>query len=132
MASMRMSAGFTLLELIVVLLISALLFTLGGPSVRALYDSMQYREAVRELVSAAKSGRLKAQASGQPIDLLIDTKENGFVLTDKPLSIEADQFGRLPEALDITVVYAREVSTQPGMAAQGRAARQRMAMRAAR
>ena len=48
------SGGFTLLELVVVLVIAGLLFSLGAPRVGKLYDSMQYREAVRELVSAAK------------------------------------------------------------------------------
>ena len=50
------TGGFTLLELVVVLVIAGLFFALGGPSVRSLYDTMQYREAVRELVSAAKNG----------------------------------------------------------------------------
>ena len=111
------AAGFTLLELVVVLVIAGLLFGLGGPSVGALYDTMQYRDAVREVVSAAKSGRRGAFASGQPLDLLIDTDRNQFALTDRPQSIDSLEFSILPEELDITVVYAAEVSPKPGLAA---------------
>jgi len=111
------AAGFTLLELVVVLVIAGLLFSLGGPSVGALYDTMQYRDAVREIVSAAKNGRRGAFASGQPLDLLIDTDRNRFALTNRPQSVDHSAFSALPEALDITVIYAAEVSPKPGLAA---------------
>ena len=111
------AAGFTLLELVVVLLIAGLLFSLGGPSVGALYDTMKYRDAVREIVSAAKNGRRGAFTSGQPLDLLIDTDRNQFALTNQPQSVDRLEFASLPESLDITVVYAAEVSPKPGLAA---------------
>ena len=111
------AAGFTLLELVVVLVIAGLLFSLGGPSVGALYDTMQYRDAVREVVSAAKNGRRGAFASGEPLDLLIDTDRNQFALTNQPQSLDSLEFASLPESLDITVVYAAEVSPKPGLAA---------------
>lgn len=111
------AAGFTLLELVVVLVIAGLLFSLGGPSVGALYDTMQYREAVREVVSAAKNGRRDAFASGKPLDLLIDTDRNLFALTNQAHSVDKLKFQTLPESLDIRVVYAAEVSPQSGLAA---------------
>jgi len=109
--------GFTLLELVVVLVIAGLLFALGGPSIRSLYDTMQYREAVRELVSAAKNGRRDAFAGGEPVDLLINTDNNRFALTANAAGLGEDQFAELPETLDISVVYAAEVSPKPGLAA---------------
>jgi len=109
--------GFTLLELVVVLVIASLLFSLGGPQVRALYDTMQYREAVRELVSAAKNARRQAFASGQPMDLLIDTDTNRYATSFHSQKIDLEAFAPLPEELDITVVYALEVSPQEGLAA---------------
>ena len=109
--------GFTLLELVVVLVIAGLLFSLSGPSVRSLYSTMEYREAVREIVSAAKNARRDAFAKGEPMDLLIDTDSNRFALTADSVSVRADQFVPLPEALNITVVYAAEVSPKPGLAA---------------
>lgn len=111
------SNGFTLLELVVVLVIAGLLFGLGGPAVGSLYDTMQYREAVREVVSAVKNGRRDAFASGEPMDLLIDTDRNRFALTDQSHLPSDNAFIALPEALDITVVYAAEVSPKPGLAA---------------
>ena len=109
--------GFTLLELIVVLAIAGLLFSLGGPSVRTLAATMEYRDAVRQIVSAAKNARRDAFAQGIPMDLLIDTDPNRYALSADSPSVSADQFAPLPEALDITVVYAAEVSPKPGLAA---------------
>lgn len=111
------ASGFTLLELVVVLVITGMLFALGGPSVRSLYDSMQYREAVRELVSAAKNGRRDAFVRGEPVDLLINTDNNRYALTVNATDIAEDQFAELPASLNITVVYAAEVSPRPGLAA---------------
>ena len=113
----RSTGGFTLLELVVVLVIAGLLFSLGGPQVRALYDTMQYREAVRELTSAAKKARRQAFASGQPMDLLIDTDSNRYALTFHSQKLDPDAFTSLPEELDISVIYAAEVSPKPGLAA---------------
>ena len=109
--------GFTLLELVVVLAIASLLFSLGGPSVRTLSATMEYRDAVRQIVSAAKNARRDAFAQGIPMDLLIDTDRNRYALSANSPSLSADQFAALPEALDITVVYAAEVSPKPGLAA---------------
>ena len=109
--------GFTLLELIVVLAIAGLVFSLGGPSVRTLAATMEYRDAVRQIVSAAKNARRDAFAQGIPMDLLIDTDRNRYALSADSPSVSADQFAPLPEALDITVVYAAEVSPRPGLAA---------------
>ena len=109
--------GFTLLELIVVLAIAGLLFSLGGPSVRTLSATMEYRDAVRQIVSAAKNARRDAFAQGIPMDLLIDTDRNRYALSADSPSLSADQFAPLPETLDITVVYAAEVSPKPGLAA---------------
>ena len=111
------ASGFTLLELVVVLVIAGLLFSLGGPSVRVLFESMEYREAVREIVSAAKNARRDALITGEPMDLLIDTDRNRFALTANSPSVDADQFAELPDSLEITVVYAAEVSPKPGLAA---------------
>ena len=109
--------GFTLLELMVVLVIAGLLFSLSGPSVKAMYDTMQYRDAVREIVSAAKNGRRDAFAEGRPVDLLIDTDRNRYALSTGSGTPDRQAFKPLPESLDITVVYAAEVSPEPGLAA---------------
>ena len=110
------SSGFTLLELLIVLVIGGLLFSLGGPSVRAMYDSMEYREAVREIVSAAKNARRDAFATGEPMDLLLDTDQNRLALTADSPSIKLINLPHYPRS-SITVIYAAEVSPKPGLAA---------------
>ena len=59
--------GFTLLELIVVLAIAGVLFALGAPSVRTLSATMEYHDAVRQIVSAAKNAHRDALAQGVPL-----------------------------------------------------------------
>jgi general secretion pathway protein H len=78
---------------------------------------MEYRDAVRQIVSAAKNARRDAFAQGVPMDLLIDADRNRYALSADSPSVSAEQFASLPEALDITVVYAAEVSPKPGLAA---------------
>lgn len=106
-----------MLELIVVLAIAGVLFALGAPSVRTLSATMEYHDAVRQIVSAAKNAHRDALAQGVPIDLLIDTDRNRYALSANSPSVSADQFTPLPEALDITVVFAAEVSPKRGLAA---------------
>ena len=89
--------GFTLLELIVVLAIASLLFSLGGPSIRTLSATMEYRDAVRQIVSAAKNARRDAFAQGVPMDLLIDADRNRYALSaDSPsVSVEPVSYTHL-------------------------------------
>jgi general secretion pathway protein H len=51
------------------------------------------------------------------MDLLIDADRNRYALSADSPSVSAEQFASLPEALEITVVYAAEVSPKPGLAA---------------
>ena len=54
--------GFTLLELAVVMAVISLLLAVSGPSVGKLSETLEYRDAVRQLVSAHKKARRAARA----------------------------------------------------------------------
>lgn len=112
--------GFTLLELMVALTVMSLLSVLALPSMERLSDNMRYREAVRDLVSAAKTGRRDAFAKGVPYDLLLFEDTPAWVLV--PAHRAADVLSgkiethSLPEELALDVTYAAEVSPGRGIA----------------
>ena len=102
--------GFTLIELTVVLVIVGLLLSLIGPSVRSFYETVEYRETVRELTSAVKNARRQARATGKPYDLVIDPTQNRFALTSRAASLKQRDYKSLAQNLYIKFVYAAEVS----------------------
>ena len=111
------SYGFTLLELAIVIAVVGMLLLVTGPSMNSLSQTLEYREAVRELVSANQNARRTARASGSAVDLIIDASQNRFVVTGEPERLEPDNFTSLSDVLKIEVVFAQEVSPGNGLAA---------------
>jgi len=111
------SYGFTLLELAIVIAVVGMLLLVTGPSIKSLSQTLEYREAVRELVSANQNARRTARASGSAVDLIIDASQNRFVVTGEPERLEPDNFTSLSDVLKIEVVFAQEVSPGNGLAA---------------
>ena len=94
-----------------------MLLLVTGPSMNSLSQTLEYREAVRELVSANQNARRTARASGSAVDLIIDASQNRFVVTGEPERLEPDNFTSLSDVLKIEVVFAQEVSPGNGLAA---------------
>ena len=111
------AAGFTLIELMVVLVVIATLAGLSAPSLSSLYDSVQYQEAVRLFTSAARNGRLYARARGEAVDLIVDPRNNRFLLTANANTADTADYQTLSEDLHIEVTYAAEVSPGGDLAA---------------
>ena len=102
--------GFTLLELMVVLVIVSSLAVAIGGSAGTFFSTMEYRDAVRELSSAAKKARLQSRSQGKPIDLVVDPALNRFALTDQPERLVASDYQMLAQDLSIGLVFAAEIS----------------------
>jgi len=102
--------GFTLLELMVVLVIVSLLAVAIGGSAGTFFSTMEYRDAVRELSSAAKKARLQSRSQGKPIDLVVDPTLNRFALTEQPERLVASDYKMLAQDLSIGLVFAAEIS----------------------
>ena len=68
---MHRSGGFTLIEITLVMVIAGLLFAVALPNIAALSESLAYRSAVRDVMSAAQSARRQSARTGEPVDLLI-------------------------------------------------------------
>jgi general secretion pathway protein H len=102
--------GFTLIELMIALSIAAMVFVLSGPSLQRFYDAMEYRDAVRQIVSAARNAKRDAYISGEAVDLLIDADQNRFGLARDSRAVSHDALSPLPESLTLKVVFAEEIS----------------------
>jgi len=109
--------GFTLLELMVVLVIVSLLAVAIGGSAGTFFSTMEYRDAVRELSSAAKKARLQSRSQGKPIDLVVDPTLNRFALTDQPERLVASDYQMLAQDLSIGLVFAAEISPSANLGA---------------
>lgn len=101
MSQARSPYGFTLLELMIALSIAGLLLAVSGPASYKMYQSMQYREAVRDVHRALLSARYRAMISGRSSDVVISVDE-------KTLLFAGDQV-QLPEYVDLEVESAVEL-----------------------
>jgi general secretion pathway protein H len=99
-------SGFTMLELLIAMAIVALVLAVTVPSTARFYQSMQYREAVRDVITLLSSARYKAIQSGRTQDVLVNPETNEIQL--------GDERRQLPEAMTIAVHSARELN-QPEM-----------------
>lgn len=99
---MRPNAGFTLLELMIVLGIMALGFGAVAVNMSAGNDSMALKAAARDLASGLRYTRSQAMISHTQVTLDFDLTQNSYTLTGqtKVHSIATD--------IDVTVSTAKE------------------------
>ena len=108
---MHRSGGFTLIEITLVMVITGLLFAIALPNIGALSDSLAYRGAVRDVMSAAQSARRQSARTGEPVDLLIYTER-------KALEVSGGQLVcRSSWSISLVVTSAAEVSPGHDVAA---------------
>jgi general secretion pathway protein H len=101
--SLQTGAGFTLIELLVALAIAGLVIAVSVPASARLYESMQYRAAVRDIISALGAARNRAIDSGESQDVAFN-----------PAARQLRREGRveaLPGKLILTVHAARQLNT---------------------
>jgi general secretion pathway protein H len=94
--------GFTLLELLVAISIAGLLMAVSVPSTIRFYETMQYREAVRDVIGLLASARYTAVKTGKAQDVKVNPETNVVTLntTEK----------QLPSSLQLAVHSARELN----------------------
>jgi general secretion pathway protein H len=96
--------GFTLLELLVAISIVGLLLAVAVPASSRFYDSIQYRQAVRDVVTTLASARYQAINSGRAQDVAVDPVARIIRFNDRSR--------QLPEGFKIAVHTAREVNRE--------------------
>jgi general secretion pathway protein H len=103
-AARRQGRGFTIIELLVAITIVGMLLAVAVPSSMRLYQSMQYRGAVKDVVTLFAAARYRAIITGRPQDVVINPRTRELRLNDT--------VQRLPEALNVVVHSARELNQQ--------------------
>lgn len=95
-------AGFTLIELLAAITIVGMVLAASIPASMRFFESMQYRQAVRDVITTLGSARYTAVNKGKSQDVAINPQTNEMTFNDR--------HSQLPEGLDLTVHSAREVN----------------------
>ena len=106
--------GFTLIELTVVLVIAGLLFAVSVPNLSKWSESRDYREAIRQIVSAANSARAQAGRSNRAVDLVFELEQKTMSVVTAGGSADKGRVIRLPESLTVSVTSAATLSSEKG------------------
>ena len=96
------TAGFTLLELVVAISIGGMLLAASIPSSVRFYESMQYRQAIRDVITTLSSARFKAVNSGKTHDVVLNPETNVLRLNNYTQ--------QLPSKFNIVMRSARELN----------------------
>jgi general secretion pathway protein H len=100
--SHRRVRGFTMLEMLVAITIVGLLLAVTVPASARFYESIQYRQAVRDVITALASARYRAINSGRAQDVTVDPRGNRLGSNGKVTNI--------PEGLQLAVHSASELN----------------------
>ena len=95
-------AGFTLVELLVVLAIAGLMLAATPPLISSVLPGVELKAAARRTASALRLTREIAVAEGHDAAWVIDVKANRY-------RIEGDnRGGSLPDGIDVQLIAARD------------------------
>ncbi|MEP1471526.1 MAG: hypothetical protein ABJK20_03260 [Halieaceae bacterium] len=100
----RSATGFTIIELIAAITIGASMLALAVPASIKMYESMQYRGAVKDAVTLLASARYKAIDTGLAQDVRVSPDKRELQLNDT--------IKTLPDNIKIAVSSARELNDQ--------------------
>lgn len=94
--------GFTLMEIMVAMALAGLVLAVSVPAAARFYESMQYRAAVRDVVTLLSSARHRALQQGRVVDVSINPRAREVSL-DESVTL-------LPAALGLSVSSAAELN----------------------
>ncbi len=96
----RALAGFTLIEIIIVLALAGLLLALVPPRLSGVMGTAEARSAARELASALRYARSRAVTAHAEVLLTVDTERHRYRLS-------GSRWRDLPEDLKLSLTTAR-------------------------
>ena len=104
----RNAAGFTLIELVVVLFIMLLGFGALGVSISSGNSSAQIKAAGRDIVSALRYARGLALTDRRETTVDFDLEQNSYTVSNR------DKIYTIPEEISLTIVTAQSELTGQG------------------
>ncbi len=102
--------GFTLLELIVVLVVVVLGFSVIGLNLSSGSDSTEIKAAARDMASALRYARGQALMTREETTVAVDLSSKNYTVSGKSKRY------KIPETIDITVVTAQTELSGEGTA----------------
>lgn len=96
--------GFTLMEIMVVMALAGLVLAVSVPAAARFYESMQYRAAVRDVVTVLSTARHRAVQQGRVTDVRINPRAREVILDDSTK--------QLPAPLGFSVSTAAELNNR--------------------
>ncbi len=102
--------GFTLLELIIVLFVVVLGFSVIGLNLSSGNDSTEIKAAARDVVSALRYARGQALMTHQETTVALDLSDNSYTVSGR------DKVYQIPDTIDVTVVTAQTELSGEGTA----------------
>ena len=102
--------GFTLVELLVVLVILVAGLSIIGPNISSGQSSTQIKAAARDMGSALRFVRGQALATQQPARFSLDLTQNSYRVAGR------DKTYQIPKNIEITLVTAQSEITGEGQA----------------
>ncbi len=104
------SKGFTLLELLLVLFVVILGFSVIGLNISSGNDATEHQSTARDLVSALRFAKGQALITNEETTVNFDLNENIYTVSGR------DKVFTIPDTIALTVVTAQEELTGKGMA----------------
>lgn len=98
----KAAQGFTLLELIIVLLISVLGFAVIGSNISSGNQTTRLQAAARDIASALRYAHGQALMSRQPVSVAVNLSENSYRISNR------DKIYHLDERIAISLTIAEE------------------------
>ena len=96
----KSSRGFTLIELIIVLLVSVLAFAAVSVNISSGNQTTRLQAAARDIASALRYAHGQALMSRQPISVAINLDDNSYRVSNR------NKVYRLPSEIEISLVVA--------------------------
>lgn len=100
--AVKAAQGFTLLELIIVLLISVLGFAVIGSNISSGNQTTRLQAAARDIASALRYAHGQALMSRQPVSVAVNLSENSYRISHR------DKIYHLDERIAISLTIAEE------------------------
>ena len=96
--------GFTLLALIAAMTVVGIVLAVSVPTSIRFYESMQYRQAIRDTMTLLAAARHRAISTGEAQDVVINPQRRLVIL--------GKERRKLPKTVEIVVNTAREVNRE--------------------